>query len=141
MKILLVDDDPGTLNALKIGLHSYGFHVLAAPSGDAALTIIRESVARDDPVRLLISDFRMPPMDGLQLIREAKALLPELTTVLITGYGNEGLREDAEWAGVSDYLEKPFTPDVLIRMITSVLGDASEGTVIGPELPARARRT
>ena len=117
MKILLVDDDPGTLNALRIGLHSHGFHVLAAGSGGGAMEIIRESVARNDPVRLLISDFRMPRMDGLQLIREAKAVLPELSTVLITGYGNEGLREEAERAGVSDYLEKPFTPDVLIRVI------------------------
>ncbi len=117
MKILLVDDDPGTLNALRIGLHSYGFQIVAAGSGGGAMEIIRESVARNDPVRLLISDFRMPRMDGLQLIREAKALLPELSTVLITGYGNEGLREEAEWAGVSDYLEKPFTPDVLVRVI------------------------
>jgi len=117
MKILLVDDDPGTLNALKIALHSYGFHALAARSGPAALATVRESVADNDPVRLLITDFRMPRMDGLQLIREAKALLPGLSTVLITGYGNEGLREDAESAGVSDYLEKPFTPDALIRII------------------------
>ena len=117
MKILLVDDDPGTLNALRIGLLSHGFHVLTAGSGGGAMEIIRESAARNDPVRLLISDFRMPRMDGLQLIREAKAVLPELSTVLITGYGSEGLREEAERAGVSDYLEKPFTPDVLVRVI------------------------
>jgi len=128
MKILLVDDDPGTLNALRIGLHSYGFHVLAAGSGGGAMEIIRESVARNDPVRLLISDLRMPRMDGLQLIREAKALLPELSTVLITGYGSEGLREEAEWAGVSDYLEKPFTPDVLIRVIDGFAKARSSAT-------------
>jgi CheY-like chemotaxis protein len=126
MKILLVDDDPGTLNALRIGLQSYGFHVLTAQSGAAALQVIQGSVERNDPVRLLISDFRMPPMDGLQLIRAALALVPDLSTVLITGYGSEGLREEAEEAGVSDYLEKPFTPDALVHTVKGLLGDGSE---------------
>ncbi|MCF8063358.1 MAG: response regulator [Deltaproteobacteria bacterium] len=140
MTILLVDDDPGTLNALKIGLISHGFNVVAAGSGADALEIIRESAARNVPVRLLISDFRMPGMDGLQLIRAAKAMVPDLATVLITGYGSEGLREDTEWAGVSGYLEKPFTPDVLIREIEALRENGSGGVLIGSEERACARR-
>ncbi len=122
MTILLVDDDPGALHALQVGLASHGFRVLAASSGREALEIIRESLTRADPVGLLITDFRMPGMNGVQLIQAAKEQLPDLPTILITGYGSEGLREDAERLGVSVYLEKPFTPHILAQQVSGLLG-------------------
>lgn len=141
MKVLIVDDDPGTLNALRIGLISRGFHVEAALSGIKALDIIKASLSDNEPFALLITDFRMPRMDGLKLIDSARKLFPELITILITGYGSEDLREDSDRIGVSGYLEKPFTPDMLVRKVDEVLQETWSDTRLAPQDPAQAKQS
>ena len=74
MKILIVDDDPGTLNALRIGLISFGYNIIAVESGKAALEEIKNMEGSTDSINLLVTDFRMPEMDGLELIKKAKKL-------------------------------------------------------------------
>ncbi len=124
MKLLLVDDDPGTLSALKLGLMSMGYEVRAVETGAEALEVLKEAGEKSSPVRLLVTDFRMPQMDGLGLIRAAKELRDDLITILVTGYGSENLEQEAESIGVSVYLEKPFTPGLLARTIQGVLQEA-----------------
>lgn len=129
-KVLIVDDEPGTLNALRIGLMSYGFQVAAAGNGIYAIDLITKNLARNEPFHIMVTDFRMPGMDGMQLICAARLLLPGLPVLLITGYGSEGLMRDARRAGVSGYLDKPFTPDTLAQKVMEVLeisGDKKAG--------------
>jgi DNA-binding NtrC family response regulator len=125
-RILLVDDDPGVRNALKIGLISYGFDVMSAENGLHAIRRIEKLLAEARPADLLVTDFRMQEMDGLRLIQKAKGLQPSLITILITGYGNETLREECERFGVNTYMEKPFTPDTLGRKIHELLETGCE---------------
>lgn len=121
MKLLLVDDDPGTLRALKLGLISMGYEISAVETGVEALDMLYKAGGKSGPVRLLVTDFRMPQMDGLELIRKAKQVEKDLKTILMTGYGTERLERQAESLGVSAYLEKPFTPGCLARTIQGVL--------------------
>ena len=89
-------------------------------------------MAQGTPFRLLITDFRMPEMNGLRLIGAARALMPQLGTILITGYGSEGLREEAEGKEVSVYLEKPFSPGTLARHASQVLEQRTGRARSGP---------
>ena len=140
LKILIVDDDPGTLNALRVGLISYGFEVVAARSGGQALELIKKSLARDDPFDLLVTDFRMPRMDGLRLTDAARELVPDLPSLLITGYGTEDLRENSDRIGVTGYMDKPFTPDILAQKITEVLEQAWSNAKIAAQGQPGAKR-
>lgn len=128
IKILIVDDDPGTLNVLRVGLISYKFNVVAARSGKQALELVNESLDQDAPFCLLVTDFRMPQMNGLKLIQSARDLVPDLSALLITGYGSEDLKLNSDRIGITGYMEKPFTPKMLAQKITEILEQASENT-------------
>jgi DNA-binding NtrC family response regulator len=130
-KILIVDDDPGPLNAMKVGLVSYGFFVVPAQTGTEALAFIKKAVVRHDPFDLMITDFRMPGMNGLELIPAARRAAPFMPVILITGYGSEWLIRDAERAGIAGYLDKPFTPGALFRKIVEITGRGNVGKVAG----------
>ena len=120
MKILIVDDDPGTINSLKIGLISFGHQVVAAKDGNRALKIIASLLDSAGPVELVVTDLKMPCMNGLELIRSAKELSPELPAVLITAYGDDSVRSEIEILRDCAYLDKPFCPERLLKMITEV---------------------
>ena len=121
MKILIVDDDPGTLNAIKIGLISSGYEVVTAKNSRLALKVIESSIEETEPpIELLISDLKMPGMNGLELIRSAKELSPKLPAVLITAYGEDSVRSEIEKLRNCAYLDKPFCPERLLKTITEV---------------------
>ena len=120
MKILVVDDDPGTLNAVKVGLLSKGYDALIAGSGEEALKIIKAKQANAEPLDLLLTDIRMPKMNGLKLIREARKIMPGIKVIIMTAYGDENIQEKAMELGQCDYMDKPFRPEALIRMIKTI---------------------
>ena len=120
MKILIVDDDPGTLNALKVGLISLGHETVVAEDGGQALKIIEMSKERAEPVKLMVTDLRMPGMNGLELIKSAKKVRPELPAILMTAYGNDDIRKEVMNMDRCSYLEKPFNPDNLLKSISEV---------------------
>ena len=117
MKILIVDDDPGTRNALKAGLTSFGYQVLAASDAPEALKIIESSISGVEPVEIMVTDLRMPGMDGLELIRSAKKMSSGLIAILMTAYGDEHIREEITNLGGCRYIDKPFVPGTFLKMI------------------------
>ena len=117
MKILVVDDDPGTLNAVKVGLLSKGHEVLIAGSGEEALKIIKAKQANAEPLDLLLTDLRMPKMNGLKLIREARKIMPDIKAILMTAYGDDNVKRKTRALGLCGYMDKPFRPEALIEMI------------------------
>ena len=117
MKILVVDDDPGTLNAVKVGLLSKGYDALIAGSGEEALKIIKAKQANAEPLDLLLTDIRMPKMNGLKLIREARKIMPGIKAIIMTAYGDENIQEKAMELGQCGYMDKPFRPEMLIKII------------------------
>ena len=117
MRILIVDDNRGTLNALRIGLTSFGHHVTAVSSGSQALRIIVETLHGESRPDLLLTDLKMPKMSGLQLIRAARSVNANLPVILMTGYGGETIRRETRELEGFAYLEKPFQPEDLATVI------------------------
>ena len=128
MKILIVDDDAGTLNALKVGLSSFGHNVVVAEEGHQALKVIETSTEGSEPVDLMVTDLKMPGMNGLELIRSAKKLSPALASILITAFGDDDVRRDVV-ALKCGYIEKPFTPETLMKMINPLRAQRSTASI------------
>jgi len=121
MRILIVDDDFRTLNSIRVVLTSFGYQIRTVASGSQALEIIKSSMNGDDRVRLLLTDLKMPGMDGLELIRAAREIDPSLWVVLMTAYGDNVIQKKILKLGQSEYIEKPFKPDVLIEKIKTLI--------------------
>jgi CheY-like chemotaxis protein len=129
LKILIVDDDPGTLNAVKVGLMSKGHDALIAGSGEEALKIIKARQVNTEPLDLLLTDLRMPKMDGLRLIRAARKIMPDIKAILMTAYGDDNVKKKTRALRQCGYVDKPFRPEALIKMILTLemSGDIKRG--------------
>ena len=120
MKILIVDDDPGTVNALRVGLSSAGYKLVGAESASQAIEIIETLAESAEPVEFMITDMKMPGMDGLELIKSVKKARPDILTILITAYGSNDIRKEVTGLDGCGYLEKPFTPVILEMLLKSI---------------------
>ncbi len=101
--VLVVDDDPTTLECLGETVRVMGLSLCVAEDGERALSLFEQK--RPDVV---VTDVRMPRMDGLALTNHIKARRPDTPVIVVTGYGDEGTAVAALRAGASDYLHKPF---------------------------------
>jgi excisionase family DNA binding protein len=116
--VLVVDDEASIRDLLAKTLALAEYAVDAAPDGKAAVTRLRAQ-AYD----LLITDLKMPGMDGLALIREARRLFPALPVVIITAYSTEASAIDAINLGVQGYLTKPFRIAKILATAARALGE------------------
>ncbi|MCP3890383.1 MAG: response regulator [Desulfobulbaceae bacterium] len=107
-QLLVVDDDPHLLTLLARKLRSCSYKTFCAASGQEALKILRQ-----EHVDVLITDYRLPVMDGCQLIAEAIQIDPLLQSIVITGYINIESAISAMGAGAFNYLQKPINFDEL----------------------------
>ena len=112
--LLTVDDDPNVLKAIETDLRSrYGekYRVLRANSGDAGLEILRELRVRNDAVALLLADQRMPQMDGIGFLNEARKVYPDAKRALLTAYADTGAAINAiNEVNVHYFFLKPWDP-------------------------------
>ena len=129
--LLTVDDDPNVLRAIERDLRSrYGekYRVLRASSGDAGLGLLREMKVRNDPVALLLADQRMPQMDGIGFLAEAKKLYPDSKRALLTAYADTSAAINAiNEVNVHYFFLKPWDPPSqhLYPMLDDLLEDWS----------------
>ncbi|WP_051305891.1 sigma-54-dependent transcriptional regulator [Desulfogranum mediterraneum] len=116
-QVLIVDDEPDMLAMLRLVIEKKcDCKVLTAPSGVLALEIIEE---RQPDV--LVSDIKMPDLDGLELLKRARSLDPTLSIVIMTGYGTIDIAVQALKDGAYDFLQKPFDQDHIIRVVKNGL--------------------
>ena len=115
-QVLLVDDEAEIRASIKESLELAGLMVTDQPSAIEALASIT-----DNPPEVIISDVRMPDMDGLEFQRKIKAIDPDLPIVLITGHGHVRMAIKAIRDGAYDFLEKPFRPETLITVVKRAL--------------------
>jgi two-component system, NtrC family, response regulator HydG len=115
-KILVVDGDASILSLLQTLLGAEGHEVSCASSGEEALRQLERE--RFD---LLISDLRLPGLDGISLVRRAKAINPAMPSIVLTAYGTVESAVAAMKEGAHDYLAKPFNIDELRRVVTHYL--------------------
>jgi len=110
--VLVVDDEESMRHLLTVILSDRGYEVRAVSNGEDAL---RELSARD--YDLVLSDVRMPRMDGLALLRKALELHPDLTFIVMSAYGTHDTAIEAMKAGAYDYVSKPFKPDEVVLVL------------------------
>ena len=112
--LLTVDDDPNVLKAIERDLrarYAEKYRVLRAESGDAGLGILRELKVRNDAVALLLADQRMPHMDGIGFLTEAKKVYPDAKRALLTAYADTGAAINAiNEVNVHYFFLKPWDP-------------------------------
>lgn len=116
--ILVVDDEPAVRDSLKEWLVDEGFAVDMAESGRQALEMLR-----DKDYGLMLTDIKMPGMDGVELLQRAKQVRPELTVVMMTAYATVETAVEAMKEGAFDYLMKPFDPARMIPMVVRIFED------------------
>ena len=114
--ILVVDDEPNYLVVLSELLKEEGFEVFTAESGEEGL-----KVARENDLDLIITDMRMPGMDGLQLLKSVKSFNQHLPVIMVTAFGEVEKAVVAMKAGAYNYLAKPFSNDELLVNIRKAI--------------------
>ncbi len=135
--ILTIDDDPDVLRAIERDLrqrYNKTYRVLRAESGASALDLLRRLQQRNDPVALLVVDYRMPHMNGIETISEAMKLNPDAKRVLLTAYADT----EAAIKAINDiqlhhYLLKPWDPPE--RQLYPVLDDLLQEWFAGHKPP------
>jgi signal transduction histidine kinase len=107
-QVLLVDDEPGILKVLGISLADRGYRVFTAESGEEALRIFND--ARPD---IVLTDIKMPAMDGIELLKRIKQETPNCEVIMITGHGDMELAIESLKYDASDFITKPIHDDAL----------------------------
>lgn len=117
-RILVVDDEPSIRELLSKTLALAEYDVDLAPDGRTAVERLKII-----PYDLLITDLRMPVMDGLAVIREARRLKPDIPVIIVTGYSTEASAIEAVNLGVAGYLTKPFRVPRVLAVVGKALGE------------------
>ena len=124
-RILLVDDEENVIVTMKAGLQMLlNCEVVTATSGEEALRLFEEK-----PFDLLITDYRMPGIDGLALAARVRQSYPQMGIVMITAYGDDGLRERAVQIPIQSILDKPVNlTDVRTAALAALNGSMAHTT-------------
>jgi DNA-binding NtrC family response regulator len=118
VRIMIVDDEEYIRASLTRVMKTEGFKAQVAHNGATALKMIQEELPE-----VLLVDFKMPGMDGMEVLRRAKELYPDLPVILITAYAEVQGAVDAMRAGAHDYLSKPFDHHEVIRVVHRALAE------------------
>lgn len=114
--ILVVDDHKNFRDSLVKILQGEGLRVFPANDGEEALDILRGEM-----IHLVLTDLKMPKMDGVELLKVAKTIRPEVEVILITGYGTVDTAVTAMKDGAFDYIQKPFKPREILKLVRKAM--------------------
>jgi CheY-like chemotaxis protein len=120
-RVLLVDDEPNVIQCVADGLEMLGNQIVVETAGAGGEALAK---AQQTQYALLITDYWMPDMTGLELAYAVRRLSPEIQILFMTAYGREGLREAAVDLGIVGFLDKPFT----MAQIRELVGRAVRGS-------------
>lgn len=113
-RVMFVDDEEGVRTSWDRFLSERGFDVTTANDGGAAIERLRE-----EPVDVVVSDLKMPGLDGVALLEWLHEEQPETRFILFTGYGNAEVERRVKELGAFDYLNKPIYPEELAAVVTA----------------------
>ncbi|MCC6522423.1 MAG: sigma-54-dependent Fis family transcriptional regulator [Polyangiaceae bacterium] len=130
--VVVVDDDAAVGTGLSDLLRQAGFDTRYLSSATQALDLLATS-----PVEVLVTDLRMPGMDGMQLLERVKARAPEIAVVMVTAFGSVPLAVKAMQAGACDFILKPFEREEVVRAVGKALAMARHASS-RPSVPASA---
>ena len=132
--ILLVDDEDFFRDRLKRAFVNRGFVVYEAANYDEAIVEIEENSPD-----MAVVDLRMPGKSGLDVLRQAKKIHPDISIVMLTGYGSIATATEAIKIGATSYLPKPADVDEILRAFSEDEEDQSQGSNTDFETPSLAR--
>lgn len=114
--LLIVDDEKLICKAVKVNLESSGFEVGTAESAESALTALKER-----PYDLLLTDYLMEEVNGVELMLQARELYPEIKVIVSSGFVEEVVVEEILRLGADGFLRKPFNLTDLLERISEVM--------------------
>ena len=130
--ILVVDDSPNTLEMLQRKLESEGYRVSVAPGAIEAIRILEST-----PMDLVVTDLKMPGVNGLSLVRHIQENFKDTEVMMITGYPSIEGAVEAVKKGAEEYLAKPFTDEELFAAVKRVLDKLHTRRTVKPQPPKR----
>ena len=120
-RILIVDDEAKMLRVLELQLQGSGYHVAKAESAEQGLERLDKAQGGENTFALVLTDLRLPGMDGLEFLGRMRARYPSLPVVVMTAFGTVETAVEAMKAGAGDYVLKPFSLEDLTMTIDKVL--------------------
>ncbi len=114
--ILVIDDEDIVRTSCSRALTPSGYEVKLAKNGQEGLSIMSEN-----KIDLVLTDLKMPDMDGIEVLKKIKQDWPGVEVIIITGYQTVDTAVRSIKLGAFDYIEKPFTPDALINAVSKAL--------------------
>ncbi|MDD5332413.1 MAG: response regulator [Rhodoferax sp.] len=125
-KVLVVDDDPVVGKSFnRVLSEEKGYRVITAQNAAEALERLREQ-----EYDVVFTDIKMPGMDGVELTERVKASRPWTPVVIVTGYGTTANEERAKAAGVSDFIHKPLSPEMIEESAVQALRHPAPESVV-----------
>lgn len=115
-KVLVIDDELIIRISCERALTSGGYEAKSASSGKEGIEILDK-----ESFDLVLLDLKMPDMDGFEVMKLVRHKWPDTKVIIITGYGTEQTAEQTMKHGAHNFLEKPFTPDKLLAVISDTL--------------------
>ncbi len=115
-RVLVVDDEKSMRDLLSITLEKEGYDVATAAGGEPAIEALRR-----DPTDVVITDLRMPKVDGLQVLRTAKEISPDMAVIVVTAVASTETAVEAMKLGAYDYITKPFKLDEVSLIVRNAL--------------------
>ena len=122
IQILIVDDEPGIRSMLTFELGVRGLKTMAAEDGLKGLEMLR-----GQKIALVITDLKMPKMDGIALLREIKKVAPAIQVIVVTGFGTIEAEVVAMKEGAFGFIRKPFHLDEFCALVDRALRKSAVG--------------
>ena len=120
LKILLVDDDEWIRDSLSLFFETEGCNLQTFETAEEGMEAVKHQ-AYD----IVISDYKLPGMDGLEFLRRIKERLPKAIEILITAYGNYEIVREAKNIGVQDIISKPFTSENVEMSLARIIENSA----------------
>lgn len=127
-RVLLIDDEAEIRRNLSVGLMQEDYDVVACPDGISAIHELDSARGKGEAFDCLVTDIFMPDIDGMKILRVIKSMFPELPVLIITGFGDDTLKNLALSEYNTAYLDKPFE----VRELVGALEELVPGTTAGP---------
>ncbi len=119
--IMIIDDEPDFRYSAGIALRKAGYKISEADNGRNALALILNAQKMDEHFDLLLIDMRMPEMSGMELIEELKKSNISVPIFVISAYVHSALFKELQSKGCSEFLQKPFEPEEMVRRVENIL--------------------
>jgi DNA-binding NtrC family response regulator len=116
MKLLLIDDDEWVRDSMRLFFESEGCHILTLETAEEGIKILNKQ-----DFDIIIIDYRLPGLDGLEFLRRIQKKHPVVMKILITAYGSEKLFAKARKFGVHDYIPKPITSEAIEASLSRLI--------------------